>query len=128
MAYDSIALAKHRLELAYSAIADSKALLKSGSPAGTVSMALRAGKEAAKAGLLAVGVGEVGSESLLFLLARFVKEGRLTARSFNAFRTIVDLYHFTCERDFSTVKSSEVSAALENLKYFIREMNDLVKR
>jgi uncharacterized protein (UPF0332 family) len=127
MIYSREALAKHRLERSQEVLKDAQLLLKGGSSSGALLMALRAAKEAAEAALLASGNESVKSESLLFLTSGFVRDGRLSKDSFNAFRTLMDLSQYANECDFIAVKHSEAGAAVENLKYFMREMGDIVK-
>ncbi len=122
-----IRLAKHRLEGSYEALADAQLLLKRGTAAGALAMGLRAARDAAEAALLADGDEAVRTKSLLFLAMKFIRDGRLSAVSFNAFRTIMDLCQCASERDFSAVNRSEAAAAVENVKYFIREMSEIVK-
>ncbi len=128
MTYNETALAKHRLQQSYQALADAELLLKNGTPSGAVAMALRAARQAAEAALIAAGNEALRNESLLFLVLGFVKDGRLSASSFNAFRTMMDLCQYVNERDFSAVNRSVVDAAIGNVKYFLREMGGIVKR
>jgi hypothetical protein len=128
MIYDNKALAKYRLQRGYEAISDADLLLKNGSVPGAIAAGLRAACEVAEAGLLAAGKAEVRTESLLFLASQLVSEGRLSAESFNAFRTIMDLGMYANERDFSHVGRSEAAAAINNVKLFIREMESVVKQ
>lgn len=128
MAQRENSLAKYRLDKSYEAIADAEILLQKGSTAGAVSMGLRAARHAAEAALVADGNGRVRTESLLKLTAEFVRDGRLTQDSFNAFRAIMDLCLTADERDFSAVGRSEAKAAIDNVKYFVREMGEIVNR
>ena len=128
MTYSETALSKHRLQQSYQALADAEMLLKNGTPAGAVAMGLCAGRQAAEAALIAIGSEDLRKESLLFLMLGLVKDGRLSQNSFNAFRTIMDLSQYASERDFSAVNQSVAGAAIDNVKYFIREMGDIVKR
>jgi HEPN domain-containing protein len=128
MIYSEIAAAKHRLKRCYEAFSDAELLLQSGTVDGALVMCLRAAKEATEAALTAAGDKAPRSESLLFLASQLVGDGRLSASSFNAFRTMMDLCQFACERDFSVVRRDEAAAAIENVKHFIREMGDMVKR
>ena len=127
MIYSEPALAKHRIKRCYEALADAELLLQKGTSTGALAMGLYAAKEAAQAALVAVGSKAVRTESLLFLVSRFVQDGRLASASFNAFRTLMDLCQFAGERDFSAVGRNEAGAAIENVKHFVREMGEIVK-
>jgi hypothetical protein len=127
MIYDERALAKYRLERCYEALSDCDLLAKSGSTPGALAMGLRAAKEAAHAALLALGNQEVRTESLLSLTGALVRDGKTQASSYNAFRNMMDLCQFASERDFAAVGPSEAGAAIEAVKYFIREMADIIK-
>ena len=128
MTYSNTALAKHKIERSLKAVADAQILLKSGTPGGALEMGLRAAKEAAEAALIAANVQGLRSESLLYLTMGFVKDDRLSEKSFGAFHTIMDLCQYANERDFSAVNQSVAGAAVENVKSFIREMGNIVKR
>lgn len=127
MIYSNEAYAKHRIKQAYEALNDAQVLLKSGSPSGAAEIGLRAGKIASEAALAVCDSKSVKMESLVFLVIQFVKSGQLNASSFNAFRTIMDIAQYANERDFAIINQSEVQAAIENLKYFLKEMSDIVK-
>ena len=128
MTYSETSLAKHRLQCSHEALADAQLLLKSGSASGAVAMALKAAKEAAEAALLAAGAQAVRGESILFLVAQFVRDGRLSPASFNALRTMMDMCHMFNERDMAAANRPEAAAAIENLKAFIREMGSMVSQ
>lgn len=128
MIYSNDALAKHRLKGSYEALSDAEMLMQNGSTAGSLEMSLCAAKEAAQAALLAVLDESIRQESIMFLVLKFVRENRLSANSFKAFRTMMDLCQYVRERDFSIIGQNELSAAIENLKHFIREMDDIIRR
>lgn len=127
MIYDEQALAKYRIERCYEALNDCELLLKSGSIPGALAMGLRAAKEITRAAMLIQGGQNVRTESLLYLAAKLVRDGRTQASSFNAFRNMMDLCQFASERDFAAVSQSEAGAAIEALKYYIREMADIAQ-
>ena len=127
MIYDEQALAKYRIERCYEALNDCELLLKSGSVPGALAMGLRAAKEVTHAAMLIQGNTNIRTESLLYLAAKQVRDGRTQASSYNAFRNLMDLCQFASERDFAVVSPSEAGAAIEALKYYIREMADIVK-
>ena len=127
MIYDEHALAKYRLERCYEALSDCELLIKSGSVPGALARGLRAAKEATHAAMLVLGNLDVRKESCLYLAAKLVRDGRTQASSYNAFRNMMDLCQFASERDFAAVSQSEAGAAIEALKYYIREMADIVK-
>ena len=128
MARRETSLAKYRLDRSYEAINDAEILLRSGSPAGAVSMGLRGARHAAEAALVTDGNTRLRTESLLKLAAGFVRDGRLSQSSFGAFRAIMDLRLTADERDFLALGRSEVEAAINNRKFFIREMSEIVNR
>ncbi len=121
-------MAVHRLEKSHKALQDAEILLKhGGTPSGVLTMGLRAAKEAAEATLVATGNETLRADSLLFLVAQFVRDGRLSQQAFSSFRTIMDLCRAAVEQDFSAVSPVEAKAALDNVKYFVREMGEIVK-
>jgi len=128
MIYNSETYAKHRLKQSYESINDADILLKNGSSSGAIELGLRAARFAAEAALVKDGNDSVRADSLLFLTAGFVKDGRLSPALYNAFRTIMDLSIYASESDLPILNRAEAGAAIENVKIFLKEMSVIVKK